>query len=85
MYECALALKAKGAVRVSAFVTHAVFPNNCWRDFCGNGPKAIFHKFFVTNSIPTVTFNLPEDDVFEVIDLLPQIITDLDLGCADRR
>jgi phosphoribosylpyrophosphate synthetase len=87
LYECALALKAKGATRVSAFVTHAVFPNNCWADFCvkTNGRRAVFHKFYVTNSIPTVTLNLPEDDVFEIVDLLPQIITDLDLGCVDRR
>lgn len=84
LYECALALKAKGATKVSAFVTHAVFPNGCWRDFCVNlnGPKAVFHKFYITNSVPTVTSSLPEDDVFEIVDLLPQIVQDLDLTSA---
>lgn len=82
LHECALALKAKGALRVSAYVTHAVFPNGCWKDFLAkqNGSKAVFHKFFVTNSIPNVTSNMPEDDVFEIVDLLPQIVQDLDLA-----
>jgi phosphoribosylpyrophosphate synthetase len=80
LYECAMALKAKGARNIYAFATHAVFPNDSWKAFSKNlgGHRAIFEKFFVTNSVPTITDNLPKDDVFEVLDLLPQILDDLD-------
>ncbi|XP_065198804.1 uncharacterized protein LOC135830484 isoform X2 [Sycon ciliatum] len=33
LMECAKALKARGANTISAFVTHAVFPNQSWRRF----------------------------------------------------
>ena len=77
LYECALALKDKGACTVSAFVAHGVFPRNAWMRFASGGDRAVFKKFWVTNSIPTTT-KLLDDDVFEVIDLMPQIVQDLD-------
>lgn len=80
LYECAVALRESGATKVSAFVVHSVFPNSAWTHFCKNtgGAKAVFDKILTTNSIPTVTDALPVDDVFEVLDLLPQILHDLD-------
>lgn len=82
LYECAVALKAKGATKVFAFVTHAVFPQHAWKQFSKTlqGQKAIFDGFWVTNSVPSVTSHLPPDDVFEVLDLLPQIMEDLDMN-----
>ncbi len=83
LYECALALRAMGARQVNAFVAHAVFPNSCWKAFCKNpvpGAKAVFDRFWVTNSVPSVVKDIPTDDVFEVLDLLPRIITDLDMS-----
>ena len=81
LYECALALKRKGATKVSAFAAHAVFPNQAWKHFCRklNGAKAEFENFWVTNSIPIVTSQIPTDDVFEVLDLVPLIADDIDL------
>lgn len=81
--ECAIALRNMGAIRVSAYVTHAVFPRSCWKDFCTsyNGPKAaVFDRFWVTNSVPSVTDHLPQDDVFEVLDIVPQVLADLDMS-----
>eukprot|EP01039_Chlorochromonas_danica_P010566 gene10564-11707_t len=80
LYECAMALKAKGASQVYAFTAHAVFPNESWKAFSRQlgGNKAVFERFFVTNSMPIVTNALPKDDVFEVLDLLPQVLEDLD-------
>jgi len=75
LIECALALKAKGAKSVSAYVTHAVFPKGFDRFLRANGGP--FDTFYVTNSNPTVTDKLPKDDVFKVLDLLPQIVKDL--------
>ena len=81
LYECAMALKAMGAKSIFAFVTHAVFPNSSWQLFSKNlgGSRAVFDKFYMTNSVANVTDHLPKDDVFEVLDLLPQIMTDLEM------
>eukprot|EP01041_Mallomonas_annulata_P000232 gene232-421_t len=84
LQECAEALRKEGALEISAFVAHGVFPNSTWQRFCrgyssdDNKDRVIFEKFWITNSIPSVTSQLPEDDVFEVLDLLPQIVTDVD-------
>ena len=79
LFESGKVLKEAGAKSVSAFVTHAVFPNDSWKRFNTGGDRACFDKFWVTNSIPTVTERLPVDDgIFEVLDLMDLIINDLD-------
>ena len=79
LYESGKVLKEAGAASVNAFVTHAVFPNDSWKLFNKGGERACFDKFWVTNSIPTVTYKLPtEDGIFEVLDLTGLIINDLD-------
>jgi len=79
LYECGKVLKDAGAVTVNAFVSHGVFPKDSWVRFNKGGDRACFEKFWVTNSIPTVTDNLPVDDgVFEVLDLMDIVINDLD-------
>lgn len=79
LYETGKLLKEAGAETVNAFVTHGVFPNGSWKPFNKGGEKACFDKFWVTNSIPTVTDTLPvEDGIFEVLDLTELIINDLD-------
>lgn len=83
LFECGKALKAAGASSVSAFVTHAVFPNNSWERFATGGDRACFEKFWVTDSIPNQTCQLPTsgkdgDNVFEVLPLVKLIIHDLD-------
>jgi phosphoribosylpyrophosphate synthetase len=81
LYECAQALRAAGAIDTYAYAAHGVFPLGRWKDFSRKlgGRRAVFEKFWLTNSQPTVCNQLPTDDVFEVIDLLPQIISDLDM------
>jgi len=79
LYESGKILKEAGAASVSAFVSHAVFPKDSWKRFNKDGDRACFDKFWVTNSIPTVTDKLPvEDGIFEVLDLMDLIINDLD-------
>ena len=79
LYESGKVLKDAGAKSVNAFVTHAVFPDNSWKRFNVGGDRACFDKFWVTNSIPTVTDKLPEHNgIFEVLDLMDLIINDLD-------
>lgn len=84
LYETGKVLEGAGASSVNAFVTHGVFPNQSWKRFNKGGDRACFDKFWVTNSIPTVTNNLPvKDGIFEVLDLMDLIICDLDhYSCA---
>lgn len=79
LFESGKVLKEAGALSVNAFVSHAVFPEQSWKRFNVGGDRACFDKFWVTNSIPTVTDELPvEDGIFEVLDLMNLIINDLD-------
>ena len=80
LFECGKTLKEAGALSVNAFVTHAVFPSESWRRFAKGGDRACFDKFWVTNSMPSVTKCLPleDDGIFEVLDLMDLIIDDLD-------
>lgn len=79
LFETGKVLKEAGAASVNAFVSHAVFPNESWKRFNKGEDRACFDKFWVTNSIPTVTSKLPvKDGVFEVLDLMDLIINDLD-------
>lgn len=84
IYECAVVMRSRGATLVSAFVAHGVFPNNCWRHFLRGGARAVFDKFYVTNSIPSVVSAIPTNDVFEVLDLLPLMVKDLDSLSGNR-
>ena len=63
--ECRKALHIMGAKKISAYVTHAVFPNkNYTKFFNGN-----FHKFYITNSIPEISNELEGKAPFEIIKL----------------
>lgn len=77
LHECGKALIEAGALNVSAFVAHGVFPKQSWKRFQKGGDRCIFNPFWVSNSLPNVASQLPNDDVFRVLDLLPQIIEDL--------
>lgn len=58
LHECRKALQQYGFKKVSCFVTHAVFPNECYNDFYLNGAKSGFENFYVTNTNPMVTDKL---------------------------
>ena len=47
------------------------FPPSC--SFARGGDRCVFDRFWTTNSIPTVTDQLPEDDVFSVLDLMDKV------------
>jgi ribose-phosphate pyrophosphokinase len=79
LFECGVALTNAGALEVNAFVAHGVFPNDSWKRFMKAGDRGCFNKFYLTNSIPTITNSLPKDDVFVVLDLAPKIVDDLDM------
>lgn len=71
-------LRSEGAASVSAFCTHAVFPQRSWQRFATGGDRAVLDKFYLTNSNPDVTDELPTDDCFEVLDITDLVAKDLD-------
>jgi len=78
LYECGVALERLGAKSVSCFVAHSVFPKEAWRRFLRGGDRDVFETFYTTNSIPTTTDKLPHNDVFNVLDITPIVLQDLD-------
>ncbi|XP_006819475.1 uncharacterized protein LOC102808426 [Saccoglossus kowalevskii] len=48
--NCAKALLERGAIGISAYVTHAVFPQDSWKKFVDSEVK--FTNFWITDSIP---------------------------------
>ena len=77
LFSCAQVLREQGAVSVSAFCTHAVFPNMCWKRFAKGGDRAVFDNFLVTNSNPSISKQLPLNDCFEVLDIAPLVAKDV--------
>jgi len=84
LHECGKVLLAAGACAVSAFVAHAAFPTGVAEKFLNNhgttkqaGEFAIFERFYTTDSNPSVTNDLPENDIFHVLKLAPQLSRDL--------
>lgn len=47
----------------------------CVPSFSRGGDRSVFERFYTTNSIPTVTAHLPDDDVFVVLDLTDKVTT----------
>lgn len=69
-------LYAAGAKKVSAFVTHAVFPQESWRRFVGL-EKNPFEHFYITDSCPEVSSVIGSIDPFTVLHLAPSIVENL--------
>ena len=53
---------------VSAYVTHAVFPQESWKRFTKEGPNQ-FKTFWITDSCPTVANQLRGVAPFQVLSL----------------
>ena len=84
LYECAVGLKKAGAKTVSGFVVHAVFPGGGWKRFMKGGDRAVFERFWLSSSNPAVCAQIPSGDVFEVLDLAPRIVHDLEQEPSGR-
>lgn len=68
LLECRTALLEAGAIKVSAYVTHAIFPRDSWKRFIGK-----MEKFFITNSHPTAQ-KIKDVEPFEVLSLTDDLI-----------
>jgi len=72
LIECKNALLVHGAQKVSAYVTHAVFPQDSWTKFCQDAPDQ-FSVFYVTDSCPEVANVLKDKKPFKVLPISTSI------------
>lgn len=73
LLECKNALLNHGAAQVSAFVTHAVFPQDSWKKFTEAHDPKPFKNFYTTDSCSTVTDMVEQKPPFVVLPLAPSI------------
>jgi len=84
LLECAKILRNNDAASVSAFVTHAVFPQDSWRKFIAHSDEAeqtaengpLLDRFWVTDSLPHAR-QICAHRPFELVSLAPQIADSL--------
>ncbi|KAF8043458.1 hypothetical protein BT93_A1711 [Corymbia citriodora subsp. variegata] len=75
LIECQKVLAANGAAKVSAYVTHAVFPKRSWERFTfnGEGSDKGFTYFWITDSCPHTVKAIGNQAPFEVLSLAGSI------------
>lgn len=70
LVQCAKALLSCGAIKISAYVTHAVFPKESWKLF--TDCEVQFDKFYITDSIPHAT-DIAQHSPFKLLSLCDSI------------
>ncbi|MQL82330.1 hypothetical protein Taro_014808 [Colocasia esculenta] len=76
LIECQKVLAAHGAKKVSAYVTHAVFPKKSWERFTSKdteGAETPFTYFWITDSCPHTVKAIENRAPFEVLSLAGSI------------
>jgi len=72
LIECAVVLQNAGALKLSCYVTHGVFPNESFLKFAhAHAPKVRFEHFWITDSIPTVAAKVESLPPFQVLSMAP--------------
>lgn len=78
LHECRVALQGEGAKSVSAYVTHAVFPNDSHLRFTTvGGDRSGFRHIYVTDTNPVVATKLRALEPFCVLSIVPALGTDI--------
>ncbi|MFQ6663402.1 hypothetical protein Gotur_030948 [Gossypium turneri] len=75
LIECQKVLFARGAAKVSAYVTHGVFPKRSWERFTqkNNRSEKGFAYFWITDSCPQTVKAVENTAPFEVLSLAGSI------------
>ena len=77
IFKCLEALKNAKAKKISAYVTHAVFPNRAYLKFLDHAEWSGLENFWITDSIPEMADLLDQKGPFKVISLVRPIIKEL--------
>ncbi|KAL0443755.1 UNVERIFIED_CONTAM: Ribose-phosphate pyrophosphokinase [Sesamum latifolium] len=75
LIECQKVLAAHGAAKVSAYVTHGVFPKRSWERFVHKNEESekAFAHFWITDSCPSTVKAIASKAPFEVLSLAGSI------------
>jgi len=65
--ECRKALVQFGAKKVSAYVTHPIFPKQGYKGFMQGGDKFGFETFYITDTIPEVSSQVEGQKPFHIL------------------
>ncbi|KAK2427971.1 ribose phosphate diphosphokinase subunit prs3 [Trifolium repens] len=82
LIECQKVLAAHGASKISAYVTHGIFPNKSWERFGhdnGGNPETAFTYFWITDSCPLTVKEVMHRPPFEVLSLASSISASLQI------
>lgn len=72
LLECKTALLQKGAFKVSAFVTHAIFPRESWKKFTTD--ENPFTNFYITDSCNPTAQLVKDISPFSVLPIADSIV-----------
>ncbi|XP_030960963.1 ribose-phosphate pyrophosphokinase 4 isoform X2 [Quercus lobata] len=82
LIECQRVLAAHGATKISAYVTHGIFPNRSWERFeydNGGNPDNGLTYFWITDSCPITVRAVKNKPPFEVLSLAGSIAATLQI------
>ncbi|XP_021746754.1 ribose-phosphate pyrophosphokinase 3, mitochondrial [Chenopodium quinoa] len=82
LIECQKVLAAHGAAKISAYVTHGIFPNKSWERFKPDTtgcPEEEMSYFWITDSCPLTVKEVKNRPPFEVISLAGSIAAALQI------
>ncbi|XP_075659783.1 ribose-phosphate pyrophosphokinase 4-like [Castanea sativa] len=82
LIECQRVLAAHGAAKISAYVTHGIFPNRSWERFeqdNGGNPDNGLTYFWITDSCPLTVRAVKNKPPFEVLSLAGSIAATLQI------
>ncbi|KAL0002232.1 hypothetical protein SO802_016013 [Lithocarpus litseifolius] len=81
LIECQKVLAAHGAAKVSAYVTHGVFPKRSWERFThkDESSEKAFSYFWITDSCPLTVKAIANKAPFEVLSLAGSIADGLQI------
>ncbi|CAA2982857.1 ribose-phosphate pyrophosphokinase 4-like isoform X1 [Olea europaea subsp. europaea] len=76
LLECQKVLANHGATKISAYVTHGIFPNSTWERFkhdAGGNPENGMTYFWITDSCPRTVKQVENKSPFEILSLAAPI------------
>lgn len=82
LIECQKVLAAHGAAKISAYVTHGIFPNSSWERFkqdTGGKPESGLTYFWISDSCPVTVKEVMSKPPFEVLSLAGSIASALQI------
>jgi len=73
LHVCKNVLEQAGAISVDAYVTHAVFPKESWKEFLPGGSKEGFNIFWIADTCPETSRKLDGVGPFRKVSIVENL------------